>query len=103
MKPREARYCDVPECGRKHFALGKCKSHYRRQRWAQGKDGAPSKRYVLRVEVTDRLTGEVTPMKAWAIRAVGWLVFCPRCCAMTGASSPTERYCLGCPTDLRLT
>ena len=31
--------CEKDGCSGKHFALGLCRSHYRRRRWAEGRDG----------------------------------------------------------------
>lgn len=31
-RPKSTRVCDVPECGRKHMALGLCSPHYQRHR-----------------------------------------------------------------------
>ena len=116
-RPREMaqRQCSASGCEAKHFALGLCRSHYRRKRWAEGRDGreaassrAPIGALAKHYDATGTFVEEPFPVAVYADLSPT-LVFprCPECSAMlrklSADSDPLDiRDCVPCRLRVNL-
>lgn len=99
--------CEVDGCRAPHLARGMCKSHYRRQRWADGKDGPNRTSRVPRrwIEVGALANGRPCIAAGWTIslvRCTGVWVRCPSCQAFTTALDLVVRRCEDCDVTMLL-
>jgi hypothetical protein len=96
------RSCDVEGCESKHLASGMCKSHYRRKRWAEGKDGSVAVRLTLGAIVWRH--SAFAPESRSLVMTVpfGPIAYCPYCPCVMQCAPNNMRWCGGCGTSLQL-
>lgn len=104
--PAHRKYdtCQEPNCTAPHFALAKCKSHYRRARYAAGKDGARGTKATTTARAY--VNGERRRVVCEVLRSPGestrvWGT-CPDCGYYLGCRSEVDRYCRECGTQVTI-